>query len=75
MEDRIDIVNDKLSSMDIVRNAISNVIGKFNKRDLVELCPTLSVKSIELALKKLVDDGLIEKCGNGKNTYYVRKNI
>ena len=75
LEDRIDIVNDKLSSMDIVRNAISNVIGKFNKSNLVELCPTLGVKSIELALKKLVDDGMLEKLGNGKNTYYVRKNM
>ena len=58
----------------MVKKAISGIIGKFNKAKLIELCPTLSTKSIESALKKLADDNLIEKHGSGKNTFYTIKN-
>jgi Fic family protein len=69
-EERVDVVADKLPAIDMVKKAISGIIGKFNKAKLIELCPTLSTKSIESALKKLTDDNLIEKHGSGKSTFY-----
>jgi Fic family protein len=72
-EERVDVVADKLPAIDMVKKAISGIIGKFNKSKLIELCPTLSTKSIESALKKLADDNLIEKHGSGKNTFYTVK--
>jgi predicted transcriptional regulator len=69
-EERVDVVADKLPAIDMVKKAIGSIIGKFNKAKLIELCPTLSTKSIESALKKLADDNLIEKHGSGKSTFY-----
>lgn len=73
-EDRVDIVSDRVSALDMVKKAISNLIGKFTKTLIAELCPSLSVKSIESSLKKLADENVIEKHGSGKNTFYTLKN-
>ncbi len=70
-EDRFSIVEEKLPAVDIVRKAALNKIGKFTKQDIRELCPSLSVSSIEGALRKLVKGGELERKGSGKGTYYV----
>ena len=49
-------------------------IGRFNKQDIRELCPTLSDSSIEGALRKLVAAGELKKEGKGKSTCYFRLN-
>ena len=74
-EERVDIVSDKLPAVEVVKKAITKIVGKFNKTKLIELCPGISVKSIESALKKLIDSDFIEKHGAGKSTFYTRKNI
>lgn len=48
-------------------------IGRFGKPDIMELCPDLSMSSIEIALRAHVQEGLIERHGGGRSTYYVRK--
>lgn len=73
-EERVDIVSSKSTALEMVRKAVSTIIGKFNKSQIIELCPSLSVKSIESSLKKLAEENFIEKQGSGKNTYYVRIN-
>ena len=74
-EERINFTLNNPPAIEIVKNAICSIIGKFNKTKLIELCPTISVKSIESSLKKLIDNNLIEKHGSGKSTFYTRKNI
>ena len=49
---------------------VDNRIGKFTKKDIVYICPSISEKSVELALKKLVSEEYIEKYGKGKSTFY-----
>ena len=49
-----------------------NKIGKFTKQDIRELCPSLSVSSVEASLRKLIDAGEIKRNGVGKSTYYIR---
>ena len=71
-EDRFSLVETKLSAYETVRRAIMNKIGKFTKQDIRELCPSLSISSIEGALRKLVDEGEIIRVGNGKNIHYYR---
>jgi len=39
----------------------------------MELCPNLSDSSIEAALKNLCGEGFIEKRGEGRSTFYIRK--
>lgn len=71
-EDRFSIVEEKMPAIDMVRKATLNKIGKFTKQDIRELCPVLSVSSIEGALRKLVKAGELKREGLGKGTYYVR---
>ena len=71
-EERVEIVSQKASAIEMVMKAISTIIGKFTKSQIAELCPSLSVKSIEGALKKLASEEKIKKCGTGKNTFYIR---
>lgn len=71
-DERYSIVERKLPSACMVQKAIKNKIGKFTKQDIMELCPSLSISTVEGALRKLVSCGEIKREGNGKNTYYVR---
>ena len=71
-EDRFALVEAKCSALDTVRLAIQSKIGRFTKRDIMELCPSLSVSSIEGALRKLVSCGELKREGSGKNTCYCR---
>ena len=73
-EDRMALVKIKLPALEMVRRASKNRIGRFNKQDIRELCPTLSDSSIEGALRKLVAAGELKKEGKGKNTCYFRLN-
>ena len=52
--------------------AVAMKIGKFKKSDIVALCPSISASSVESSLKKLVRNGIIEKHGNGRATFYTR---
>ncbi len=71
-EERVEIVSSKMPAIEMVKKAVSTIIGKFTKSQIVELCPSLSIKSVEGALKKLTNEGKIKKCGIGKNTFYIR---
>jgi len=71
-EDRFALVETKRSALETVRLASMNKIGKFNKQDIRELCPSLSISSVEGALRKLVESGELKREGNGKSTFYYR---
>lgn len=71
-EDRFSIVEKKLPAIDMVRIATQNKIGRFTKQDIRELCPSLSVSSIEGSLRKLVAAGELKREGSGKSTCYIR---
>ena len=70
--DRFALVETKRSAVDTVRLAVQNKIGKFTKRDIRDLCPALSVSSVEGALRKMVASGELQRIGKGKNTAYIR---
>lgn len=71
-EDRFEIIEEKLPALELVRKAVQNKIGKFSKQDIRELCPSLSISSIEGSLRTLVKEGELMRGGSGKATYYVR---
>lgn len=64
----------KSTSYDIVKQYATTKIGTFTKQDALIACPSIGSSSIEAALKKLVNDGTIERLGSGRKTHYVRKN-
>lgn len=71
-EDRFSIIEKKLPAIDMVRMAAENKIGRFTKQDIHELCPSLSISSIESSLRKLVATGELKREGVGRATYYIR---
>lgn len=71
-EDRMALMETKLPALEMVRRASLQKIGRFNKQDIRELCPTISDSSIEGALRRLVASGELKKEGRGKNTCYFR---
>lgn len=71
-EDRMEIVQPKAPSKEMVRKAVLQKIGYFTKQDIRELCPSLSISSIEGGLRELVAEGAIRREGQGKSTRYAR---
>lgn len=71
-EDRVNIVS-KDSAYDTVKAAIETTqIGKFTKKDIANICSSISEKSVEAAMKKLSDEGYLKKYGSGRSTFYAR---
>lgn len=67
------IFDEKLPAIEMVRGATEQKIGKFTKSEIMEIIPTVSKASVENSLKTLVNEGLIERNGQGKATFYTRK--
>ncbi len=70
--DRFALVEEKLPAIEVVRKAAKNKIGRFNKQDIRNLCPSLSLSSVEGALRKMVASGELKREGKGKSTCYIR---
>ena len=71
-EERFSLVEKKQSALEMVNQATLHKIGRFTKQDIRELCPSLSVSSVEGALRKLVASGELAREGSGKSTCYYR---
>lgn len=71
-ESRVDIFEEKLPAVELVRKAVQNKIGKFTKSEIMELVPSIGKSSVENALKTLVKEKAIERHGSGRNTFYTR---
>ena len=71
-EDRMELVSEKLSALEMVRKVVRSQIGKITKSQVLSLCPSLSASSVEAALKKLVQSGELTKQGGGRSTFYIR---
>ncbi|WP_202950172.1 Fic family protein [Metamycoplasma alkalescens] len=72
LKDKSFVIEEKLLAIDIVRKAISLKMGSFSKQDICELCPTLSLSSIERSLRNLVQLGEIKLKGIGKKIRYTK---
>lgn len=71
-EDRFSLVEEKRPALETVRRASLQKIGRFTKSEIRELCPSLSVSSVEGALRKMVAAGEIKREGAGSATCYYR---
>ena len=60
-ENRVEMVTKKLSAYDTIKKALDMKLGKVTKSDIAELCPLLSLSSIEKILAKMVEEGKLEK--------------
>ena len=71
-EERLTLIDDKLSALEMVEKAANSRLGKFTKSDIQEECPSLARQTIEKALKQLCDAKKIERKGSGSKTFYVK---
>ena len=72
-EERLEIVFDKRSAIDMVKEVFNVKFGKVTKSDIMELCPSLGRSTVEKALRDLISVGHISKHGNGPATFYTLK--
>ena len=71
-EDRVThLVDRNMTKADRIRMIFDRRPGKVPKADIVVECPDISISMIEQTLKKLLEEGFIEKDGRGKQTAYV----
>ena len=47
LDERVSLIQAKLSAFELVRRAVFTKIGRFTKQDICELCPSLSLSSVE----------------------------
>ena len=71
-ENRIGSIDRKSTPYDIVRKVVSETLGVFTKKEILEQCPSIKSSSVEAALKKLKEEGYILSQGSGRSTTYVR---
>lgn len=71
-EDRVEYVDEKRPTIELVKNAVNSKIGKFTKSDIMELVPSVGKATIENTLKQLVEEKYIERHGKGRATFYVK---
>ncbi len=71
-EERVDYVDRKVPTIDLVRNAVDSKLGKFTKNDMMELVPGVGKATIENKLKQLKEEGYIQRHGKGRATFYVK---
>ena len=70
-ESRVDILITKgLSKPERVREIIRNKPGRITKAQIMEECPDISQKTVERALRELLDSNEIIKIGGGRYTSY-----
>lgn len=72
-ESRVEYIRTKgVTKADRIRNIFAGKISKITKTELSELCPDISVTTIEKALSDLLKEGYILKVGAGRTTAYIR---
>jgi predicted HTH transcriptional regulator len=59
-----------LSKPGRVREIIRTTTGKITKSQIMSMCPDISQKTVERALKELLDNQEIIKIGGGRYTSY-----
>ena len=64
------LITKGLSKPGRVREIIRNTTGTITKKEIMAQCPDVSQKTVERALKELLDSGVIIKIGGGRYTSY-----
>lgn len=56
----MELVEGKRPALEVVQQATEWKLGKFMKRNMINICPTLSKTLVESSIKKLVDNGAFQ---------------
>ena len=73
-EDRVEHLRyRKVSKPKRIKAIIERTPGKITKKEIAQVCPDISLTTIERTLADLVSSGFINKVGEGRATAYVKK--
>ena len=68
------MTNKKMTAKDRILLLIEKNISKISKKQIAEICPDISISTIEKALNELVNEETILKIGDGRYTSYIINN-
>ena len=72
-DDRFNLIgNEKLTSPERVLSVIQRSLEPLSKKDIMIICPDISQRTIERALKELYDNSKIKQVGSGRSTKYIK---
>lgn len=72
-DDRFKLIGkEKLTSPERVFSVIQKSVGPLSKKDIMILCPDISQRTVERALKELQDTEKIKQLGAGRSTKYIK---
>lgn len=73
-DDRVNLIGkEKLTSPERVFSVIQKTLHPLSKKDIMMLCPDISQRTIERALKELQDNEKIKQIGRGRSTKYMKR--
>lgn len=73
LDRRFEIMVQPESNEDALRTYFESLFGAATKRDIMDANPRMSKRTVERILKKLQDEGVIEKIGSARSTAYRRR--
>ena len=72
-DERFRLIGEKsLTSADRIMKVFEKTLKPLSKSDIVIICPDISQRTIERALKELKDTHLIKQIGSGRATKYIK---
>ncbi|MDU5978333.1 MAG: cell filamentation protein Fic, partial [Finegoldia magna] len=73
-DERFRLIGEKsLTSAERIMKIFEKTLKPLSKSDIVMLCPDISRRTIERALKELKDTQLIKQIGSGRATKYIKE--
>lgn len=77
-EEKVDMMNAngvKRTAYGIVKVYVSEKIGKFTSADVIVARPGAGRSVLLATFKKLTEENIIVKLGNGRSAYYIRSDV
>jgi Fic family protein len=72
-EDRVSLLSQKgLLKSDRIKAVIKGRAGKITKKEILEICPDVSMVTVERTLTSLVKEGYLVKVGKGRASAYAK---
>lgn len=70
LDEKLSIINASIGNEGLIRDCLTNAIVPISKREIERSCPTLSTRTIERTLQKMVKEGAVLKIGAARATCY-----
>ncbi len=70
LDERLSLISASNGNEELVRDCLAKAIAPISKREIGKMCPTLSARTIERTLQKMVKEGAVLKVGAARATRY-----